>query len=258
MLPLVFGVRLYPIVVGAFVALGVAVTCRQLLRRGLSARSVLVFQLALVAFALGGARLYAMTEAGVLPPWLSSSALRYPGGMALVCVTFPVARRLARIRLPLGALADAVVPGVVVALVGIRLGCLLHGCCYGTASDLPWAIAFPVKSPAWSEQVKTGALMAEAPSAAPVHPLQLYFALWALVAWGLAGRARAVGDGSYFLAFLAIHDAGKAALESLRAPQPVWHLQLGSLLIAGAAVALLGLAHRRRLLAGRRSPAVSW
>jgi phosphatidylglycerol:prolipoprotein diacylglycerol transferase len=35
-----------------------------------------------------------------------------------------------------------------------RIGCLLNGCCFGGACDLPWAVTFPLGSPVYNEQVK--------------------------------------------------------------------------------------------------------
>ncbi len=38
--------------------------------------------------------------------------------------------------------ADLIAPGIVLAQAIGRIGCLINGCCYGTATSLPWAIAY--------------------------------------------------------------------------------------------------------------------
>ena len=43
-------------------------------------------------------------------------------------------------RVPLLATADLVAPSLMLGLAIGRIGCLLNGCCYGGACDLPWAV----------------------------------------------------------------------------------------------------------------------
>ena len=45
--------------------------------------------------------------------------------------------------LPLWRMADIFAPSVALGHVFGRVGCLMNGCCYGRATDLPWAIHFP-------------------------------------------------------------------------------------------------------------------
>jgi phosphatidylglycerol:prolipoprotein diacylglycerol transferase len=62
-----------------------------------------------------------------------------------------------------------------------RGSCFLHGCCYGTLSDLPWAIQYPASSPLYWHQVKQGILPAQVSLSTAVHPLPAYLSLSALV-----------------------------------------------------------------------------
>jgi phosphatidylglycerol:prolipoprotein diacylglycerol transferase len=73
------------------------------------------------------------------------------GGLAL----FVFVRKY---RLPGLAMADVVVPGVVLGMAIGRLGCFMNGCCYGGQCDLPWAVAFPWGSPPFVDQVRAGKL----------------------------------------------------------------------------------------------------
>ena len=46
-------------------------------------------------------------------------------------------------KLPVWKIADILAPSIALGSVFGRIGCLLNGCCYGRACDLPWAIHFP-------------------------------------------------------------------------------------------------------------------
>ena len=71
------------------------------------------------------------------------------GGLAL----FLFVRRH---HLPWLAMCDLVVPGLILGMALGRLGCFLNGCCYGGASDLPWAVTFPWNTPPFIAQVQNG------------------------------------------------------------------------------------------------------
>ena len=61
-----------------------------------------------------------------------------------------------RHRLPVLAMADILAPSLVIGLALGRVGCLLNGCCYGGPCDKPWAVSFPIGSPAYQEQLISG------------------------------------------------------------------------------------------------------
>lgn len=155
------------------------------------------------------------------------------GAMAGVLAAIFIRRRA----IPGGSfarLADDIVPGFAAAIFVGRLGCLLHGCCLGAISDLPWAMA-----------------LAE-DGGASRHPLPLYLGLAAIAAAALSGLwirrdlpARLV-PGSRSLVFAAVFCLARAWAESYRqtGPDPGW-AQMESILIAAAALGLL--LHRRRV-----------
>jgi phosphatidylglycerol:prolipoprotein diacylglycerol transferase len=62
-------------------------------------------------------------------------------------------------KLPIITFLDILAPFLLVGQAIGRLGCFLAGCCYGTPSDLPWAVSFP--NTIYPPHVK-------------VHPTQLY------------------------------------------------------------------------------------
>ncbi len=105
---------------------------------------------------------------------LLDERLRIPGGILLaIIIELPLSRLVDRRYL---WTADALVPAAGLTLAGIRIGCLLQGCCYGTPSSLPWAIRYAARSDAYWWQMEHGAIPLGATAMRPVHPLPLYFA----------------------------------------------------------------------------------
>ena len=75
----------------------------------------------------------------------------FGGGLAMIVFVY-------RNRLPGLALADLVIPSVLLGVAIGRLGCFLNGCCFGGACELPWAVEFPFGSPPHVRQVQDGAI----------------------------------------------------------------------------------------------------
>ena len=78
-------------------------------------------------------------------------------------------------KLPVWKVADIVAPSIALGYVFGRIGCLLNGCCYGRACNLPWAIRFPENNPL-------------SPPTYPVHPTEIYesllnLGLYAFLVW---------------------------------------------------------------------------
>jgi phosphatidylglycerol:prolipoprotein diacylglycerol transferase len=99
----------------------------------------------------------------------------YGGAIALAPVTwwFTTSRGMDK-----GLVADAGAPALALGVAVGRLGCFLGGCCYGHATDVPWAVHFP---------------QGEAARLGSVHPTQLYesgvgFLMLAWVVWRFPRR----------------------------------------------------------------------
>jgi phosphatidylglycerol:prolipoprotein diacylglycerol transferase len=188
---------------------------------------------------LVGAKVYSFWERGGGPAWQLSeltSSYRYPGGILAAVIAFILFNRRFLRGVSPGVFADAVIPATGFAMAVIRLGCFAHGCCFGRETQLPWAMAFPAHSPAWSAHVAAGRITEAAPGSLSVHPLQLYFALaslgLALVALWFDGRRNYAGQTA--LVFLLLDGLAKLGLETLRG-EPTMHLQLAGLIAAFAA-----------------------
>ena len=142
-------------------------------------------------------------------------------------------------KLPLWKMTDVFAPSVALGSVFGRIGCLLNGCCYGRACDLPWAIHFP------ADHETHGAA---------VHPTEIYDALLNLIlyiflAW-LFRRKKF--DGQIFAAYLIIYAVFRSIAESFRGDYPADHVhagltsaQLVSLPIFVAGLALMFFLSRR-------------
>jgi phosphatidylglycerol:prolipoprotein diacylglycerol transferase len=117
-------------------------------------------------------------------------------------------------KLPLWKTVDVLAPSCALGNFFGRIGCLLNGCCYGRACNLPWAIRFPPGHP-------TGGL--------PVHPTEIYdaldnFILYLLLAW-LFRRKKF--DGEVFATYLIGYAITRTVMEYFRGDYPPDQIHFG-------------------------------
>jgi phosphatidylglycerol---prolipoprotein diacylglyceryl transferase len=96
---------------------------------------------------------------------LRSAGVFYGGLATAVAAGYVYVRRTG---MPLGKVADVAAPALALGQAVGRLGCLLAGCCYGRACDLPWAVTFTDPRAHDLTGVTLGV---------PLHPTQVYHAL---------------------------------------------------------------------------------
>lgn len=100
--------------------------------------------------------------------------------------------------------------GMVAALViGVgRWGCFASGCCWGTPTDLPWAVTFP----ALARRIHAGL------PEVPLHPTQIYLSLNSLAILGILALAyrRKRFNGQIVLLYLMLYGVSRFLLEYLR------------------------------------------
>jgi phosphatidylglycerol:prolipoprotein diacylglycerol transferase len=94
---------------------------------------------------------------------LAQSGGVFYGGLILAVVV--ALWYLRRHKLPMWTTCDVFAPGIALGHVVGRLGCFLAGCCYGRATDVPWAVTFT--DPFAAANVGT-------PLHRELHPTQLY------------------------------------------------------------------------------------
>jgi len=159
---------------------------------------------------------------------LGRSGLVYYGGLVGASIATVLYCRFAK--LPLMRMADILAPSVALGHAFGRIGCLMTGCCYGRACDLPWAITFP-----------TG----HATHGVPVHPAQVYESLANLGLYlGLALLYRRKKfDGQVWAVYLLAYAVVRSTVETFRGDYAPKYIvmgmspgQLTSLLIVAAGV----------------------
>jgi phosphatidylglycerol:prolipoprotein diacylglycerol transferase len=169
------------------------------------------------------------------------------GAILLVVVALPFALR--RPAVPLGKFADGFVPVLGISIAVARLGCFLRGCCVGMACEWPWCLRFPDDSSPYRSAIGLHA-------GTPLHPLQLYFVVAALLiaAGALWLRRHKTYDGQVGLVALFFYSVSAAAIEPFRAdhagrvywgqlPQLEW-IGLGMTACAAFALVWMGIVSR--------------
>jgi phosphatidylglycerol---prolipoprotein diacylglyceryl transferase len=244
----------YGVMVAVGFLLGLWTAGRRALLVGIASEKVIDLGPWLIGGALLGARtLYVISywqESFANKPWTEifaiwNGGLVYYGGLigaSLACILYTYLKKL-----PLWKVADIMAPSVALGYVFGRIGCLLNGCCYGAACNLPWAIRFPVGN-------ATGA------PTYPVHPTEVYESLLNLVLYlGLAWMFRRKKfDGQIFGLYLVAYALERSFVEMFRGDYPVHYLggwatpaHLVSIAVLTAGVALLWVL-RRTTVAGAK------
>ncbi len=243
---------------GAAVAVGVTLLLTR--RRDLELRRVVVLLGVLVLGVWTGARLgnvvanpdhYRQAPAEILT--LRFVRLSLTGGLlGGLIVAVPGSRWLG---LPTWKLGDLTAVAGGLGLACVRGGCFARGCCFGTPTELPWAVVHPPGSPAWTAEVARdpySVLVSAEVEMPALHPTQLYEAAGALVAaavaWLLLRRSAPPGvpilaAGSVFLLL-------RWSVWSVRSggPLPVLDPRM-MVLLAALGLAILLVARRERATA---------
>ncbi len=142
---------------------------------------------------------------------IQRGGLVFYGGLLGASLTVILFARIKK--LPLWNLADILAPSIALGSVFGRIGCLLNGCCYGRACELPWAIP---------------RLLGETDQPL-VHPTQIYDALLNLslylgLAWFFRRRKF---DGQVFAIFLVCYAITRSTVELFRGDYSQAHLHGG-------------------------------
>lgn len=142
------------------------------------------------------------------------------------------------------AALDLVALSLPIPWIFAKLACLFHGCCYGRASSLPWAITFP------------DAAAGGAPAGVPLHPTQIYELLvivCILVVFRILRHER--WKGSMILWFLVLYGLGRASIDFWRGDidrfvhiGPLTLTQCACLAAAGVSILVLYIANVRMIL----------
>jgi len=112
--------------------------------------------------------------------------------------------------------ADVIAPGIILAQAIGRVGCTINGCCYGTATSLPWGVVYT--HPDSFAYFASQAL----PTGIGLHPTQVYEIIFALILFGvLIGlKGRLQPDGSLFLVYLSLYSLWRIGIDFIREGTP--------------------------------------
>ena len=244
-----FELRWYSLFIMLAVVAAVLITAHQAKKKGIATSEIYSLALWVVLAGMLGARLlhiidqweyYAGNPLQILQ--LQQGGLAIWGALAgggLALILYARSRHLS-----LGHLVDAVAPGLLVAQMIGRFGCIINGDAYGGVTSLPWAFIY----------THPNALIPPNLFGLPTHPYPVYEIIWnaiALLAILQLGR-HFKKDGLVFLSYLSLYSLGRFALTFVRQENiTFWGLQqaqiIAILAIVASLLAMLYLTSRRLL-----------
>ncbi len=169
------------------------------------------------------------------------------GGLIGGIFGIELSRRWLRFNQPV---ADAYALVLPLATAIGRIGCLLGGCCFGTPTNLPWAVSYGPGSSALEAHLARELLAPGALRSLPVHPLQGYdiVLMLGLTLLLLKARRHLKRSGSLLALYLAAYGVIRFGEEFIReggsSVAGLKYVQWGLLL--GVAIALAVLVTRER------------
>ena len=210
-----FPVYTYGLLLAAAYLLGLQFALVRARTRGLDPNRVMDLGIWIIVSALVGAKLMLVVVERDRFQWSLSELLNifrsagvfYGGLIAAVVVALWYLRRH---RMPIWTVTDVFAPAIALGHVVGRLGCLLAGCCFGRATDVPWAITFHNEFA--RQNVGT-------PLGVPLHPTQLYEAGAELMILGLLLLTEKKGrpfPGRTFWSYMLLYAVSRFVIEMYR------------------------------------------
>jgi len=140
-----------------------------------------------------------------------------PGGIIFVAFGLGLLKFILKIRL---SVLDSLIFGLPIIGIIQRVDCLISGCCYGTPTQLPWAIHYSNASPAFKQQISEGLISETATSSLGIHPTQLYYIIGFLLVFVLIiiFRKKVKSPGSLALLGFVLMAVSRFIIEFFREP----------------------------------------
>ena len=210
-------VHAYALCILLGIVIGLVVTNRRLVARGVESWLILDIALFVIPLGIIGGRAYHVVThpadyfagqdiARVFYLWEGGLAIF--GALILGAVGGWVGCRISGLRFT--ALLDGIAPGLIIAQAIGRFGNYFNQELFGGPTDLPWGLEIDLLNPAYPLGLPPGTLF---------HPTFLYEALWnllgaAVIIW--AGRRFTLQWGRNFAVYLVWYGIGRIAIETIR------------------------------------------
>lgn len=205
-----FSLRVYGLMAALGLMGGIWLASREAVRTGEDKERIMDIAFYMVLAAIIGARLmyvilewdyFAARPLDALKIW--QGGLVFYGGFlgAVIAGTFYVRRH----KMPFWKTADCFAIGIPFGHALGRIGCFAAGCCYGLATDLPWAVKFTDPN-------------SLAPLHVDLHPTQLYSAAANFAIFGIIFmmRKKKVFEGQLALTYIALYAITRSIMEFFR------------------------------------------
>lgn len=206
-----FSVRWYGLAIASGILAGFFIAGREARRKGISPDDIYSVGLWAVLAGLVGSRIFHVVDH--LDYYLANPISAFniqDGGLAILggILFGSVAGALyARYRgLPVGKVADAIAPGIILGQAIGRIGCTINGDAVGVPTNVPWGFIY----------VHPDAM---APSLGMAfQPTMLYEMFWDLLVFGVLwwARGRVKVDGLLFMIYLSLYSIGKFVISFWR------------------------------------------
>jgi phosphatidylglycerol---prolipoprotein diacylglyceryl transferase len=258
MYPILFEIRGFPVytyglLLAAAYLLGLQFALVRARKRNLDPNKVMDLGIWIIVSALVGAKLMLVFVERDRFGWnwpdllnlFRSAGVFYGGLIAAVLVALWY---LWRHRMPIWTVTDVFAPGIALGHVIGRLGCLFAGCCFGRATDVPWAITFHNEFARQNSGTPLGI---------GLHPTQLYEAGAELLILGILLFSEKRGryfPGRTFWSYMLLYGVSRFIIEFYRGDargtidvflMPMSTSQFVSLLIVPLSLAMLVVLGRR-------------
>jgi phosphatidylglycerol---prolipoprotein diacylglyceryl transferase len=212
-------IRSYSLMLAIAFFVGTVLAIKRARRFGMSAHDVVNFTTIIIVSSIVGSRvLFVLEHAGIFLAdpikvfTISGGGLSYHGGLLLAVIGLSWWCR--RVKISMRSMLEIFAPSLALGYSIVRIGCFLNGCCFGTPSNTPLGVVFPLDSPAG--MVYKGVR---------IHPVQLYSAFFGLVTFCLLlGLEKKVpfhqGTAALFFLFLILSALERFFMEFLRYHSP--------------------------------------